>query len=211
MVLIPILAKALPRLFPGVTFATDILPTEWAAAPKRTKALRLRYRPDLVLHFGVSGRARGIEVERRGRNVCALAPDARGATPNDVTLDENGPALRPSRLPVAEIVARLRQRQVPAFQSWNAGTYLCNATLYDAVGAQTQRPEQVGFVHIPAALARPSHSDRQPVLRRAAPGCPLSWEQAILGSIEIIATCLDRPGPSQAAIRRVLTGRIGRG
>jgi pyroglutamyl-peptidase len=206
MMLLPQLASALPRLFPGVHFITDIIPTEWAAAPKRSKSLRIRTKPDLVVHFGVSSRARGFEIERRARNVCALAADASGATPNDTNLNERGPELHVSRLPVAEIVRRLRLRDIPAFQSWNAGTYICNATLYDALEATTARPNRVGFVHIPSDLAVPQSASRSKVTCKAAPGCPLSWPQVVLGSIEIVATCLNRPSPTDRAIAVAMAG-----
>jgi pyroglutamyl-peptidase len=206
MMLLPQLAVALPRLFPGVHFVTDILPTEWAAAPKRSASLRRRAKPDLVVHFGVSSRARGFEIERRARNVCALAADARGATPNDARLDGDGPELYSSRLPVAEIVHRLRHRGIPAFQSWNAGTYLCNATLYDALSATTARSPRVGFVHIPSELATSKASNRLAAPQAPIPGSPLTWQQALAGSIEIVATCLNHPSPPNCEIAAATAG-----
>ena len=130
MTLVPRLAAAARQLFPAVRIVTEILPTEWVAAPARVDELLVAHRPDIILHFGVSSRARGFEIEARGRNVCVMAADASGAHPAASTVRGNGQQLIASRVPVAEIVRRLRLRHVPAYQSWNAGTYLCNATLY---------------------------------------------------------------------------------
>ena len=204
MTLVPRLTRAAIVLFPGIRFTAAILPTEWDAAPVHVDKLVKRLKPDLVVHFGVSRRARGFEIERRGRNVRALSPDACGAIPNDVCIDDGGPALHPSRLPVAEIVARLRQRGITAFQSWNAGTYLCNATLFHALAAKPLRQVPTGFVHIPAELTPPGYAASNGAVMRTTPGCPLTWADAETGGLEILATCLDRPSPSQTAIHRVL-------
>src|SRR6185503_17433013 len=58
MQLVPELARAAARQFAGVRIATEVLATEWAAAPQRLDALLAEIEPDLVLHFGVSSRAR---------------------------------------------------------------------------------------------------------------------------------------------------------
>ncbi len=205
MTLVPRLTLAARTLFPGIRFECAILPTEWDDAPARVDRLVGRYKPDLVVHFGVSRRARGFEIERRGRNVRALSPDARGAIPNDACIKDRGPELRPSRLPVADIVVRLRRRGISAFQSWNAGTYLCNATLYHALAAKRLSNIQTGFVHIPAELT-PSggYAGKAPQQCRTRPGCPLTWANAEAGGLEILATCLDLPSPSPTAIRHAM-------
>jgi pyroglutamyl-peptidase len=208
MTLVPRLAGAAKLLFPGIHFVYAILPTEWEAAPAHIDKLAARLKPDLVIHFGVSRRARGFEIERRGRNLRALSADACGAIPNDTCITTRGPELRPSRLPVAEIVERLRQRRIPAFQSWNAGTYLCNATLFHALAVRPLRQVPTGFVHIPAELTPPGLAAYAGT--RTSPGSPLNWAQAEAGGFEIIATCLDQPSPSALQIRRACVGRATR-
>ena len=68
MRLLPELARAAPKRFPDVQFAVEVLPTEWAAAPRRLQQLLAEVEPDIALHFGVSSRAK-----RRKRSV-ALCP-----------------------------------------------------------------------------------------------------------------------------------------
>ena len=190
MRLLPELARAAPRLFPDVHFAVEVLPTEWAAAPRRLQQMLAEVEPDLALHFGVSSRARGFEIESRARNACAASPDASGALPPGAAIRDGGAEHLPASLPVRHIVARLRQLGIPAFVSRDAGTYLCNAALYHSLVCakdEAASGRRVGFVHIPATLARPGGPNRG---RTGA--CPLTWEQALDGALEILAACLGR-------------------
>jgi len=190
MRLLPELAQLAPRLFPDVRFAFEVLPTEWAAGPRRLQLLLAEVAPDLALHFGVSSRARGFEIEQRARNACAATPDAAGALPGGAGVLSVGPPYLSASLPLRHIVARLRRLGIAAFVSRDAGAYLCNAALYhsllcakDAAGCG----RRVGFVHIPATLAQPGGANRG---RSAA--CPLTWQQALDGALEILATSLRR-------------------
>jgi pyroglutamyl-peptidase len=184
MALVPELAAEASRRFYGSTVSAGLLATEWQAAPRQLEDLLADARPDLILHFGVSARARGFEIERRGQNHCLLQPDAVGALPASAAVHAGGPDM----LPVSYIVARLRSRRIPAFASRDAGGYLCNATLYNSLAAARAHPSRrVGFVHIPASLA---HAGAAREGRFG--GCPLSWAQALEGGQEILAACLNR-------------------
>ena len=190
MQLLPELARTAPRRFPDVQFAFEVLPTEWAAAPRRLQQLLTEIEPDLALHFGVSSRARGFEIETRARNACAAMPDASGAPPADEALWKEGADHLPVSLPVHYIVMRLRRLGIAAFASRDAGAYLCNAALYHSLVCAKDEPasgRRVGFVHIPATLARPGGSNRG---RSGA--CPLTWEETVAGALEILAACLGR-------------------
>ena len=186
MQLVPELAAAGTRAFAGVRIATAILATEWAAAPRTLDGLLAEVKPDLVLHFGVSSRARGFEVESRAANACTQMPDAAGIMPAGERLRADGAEHVKVSLPVQHIVARLRARGIPAFVSRDAGGYLCNATLYHSLGCAREAPgRRVGFIHIPATLGRPGAANRGRV-----GACRLTWEQAGSGGLEILAACL---------------------
>jgi pyroglutamyl-peptidase len=186
MRLVPELAERAASTFAGLRIASAILATEWVAAPRRLDHLLCEVRPDLALHFGVSGRARGFEIEMRACNRCAVSPDAAGALPPARAVREDGPPHLGAGLPVQYLVARLRRRSIPAFASRDAGEYLCNATLYHALSRAREAPgRRVGFIHVPATLARPGGENRG---RSGA--CALTWEQAVDGSLEILAGCL---------------------
>jgi pyroglutamyl-peptidase len=191
MRLLPELSRAATKLFPDVRFVVEVLPTEWAAGPRRLELLLAEVVPDLALHFGVSSRARGFEIEQRARNACAAAPDASGALPTRAAIRDGGAEHLSASLPVRHIVARLRQRGIPAFVSRDAGSYLCNAALYHSLScAKDASGRRVGFVHIPATLARPGSPNRG-----RAGACPLTWEEALDGALEIVAACLGRMRP----------------
>jgi pyroglutamyl-peptidase len=188
MALVAELAAEAGRRFYGMTVSAGLLPTEWQAAPRQLEDLLADARPDLILHFGVSARARGFEIERRGQNRCLPQPDAVGALPAAVAVRAGGPDTLPVSLPVSYIVARLRSRRIPAFASRDAGGYLCNATLYNSLAVARAHPNRrVGFIHIPASLA---HAGRSREGRYGS--CPLSWAQALDGGLEIMAACLNR-------------------
>lgn len=194
MLLLPRMAHVARRVFPAVRIVTDILPTEWHAAPARVDALLALHQPDVVLHFGVSARARGFEIETRGHNVRQMAADARGVPPATAYVRTGGQHRLPARFNVAEIVTRLRRRKLPAYRSWSAGTYLCNAALYHVLAETRQRRVVAGFIHIPASLVRPTATLHH--VGPTMPGCPLTWQQALDGALEIIAAALTQPSPA---------------
>jgi pyroglutamyl-peptidase len=190
--LVPELALRAERLFAGVEMCTAILPTEWTAAPRRIAALIAEGDPDLVLHFGVSQRARGFEIEMRARNAAAASPDAAGALPEAPAIHPEGRAFLPTSLPVHHLAWRLRRIGVPAYVSRDAGAYLCNWLLYHSLARAPRPGRRIGFIHVPTSLARAAAQQR---------ARPLSWQQAIAGGLEILAACLGRP-PAEALGRR---------
>ena len=188
--LVPRIAAAARERIPGVRFAMHILPTEWTASLDLLEALYLELHPSIALHFGVSGRARGFEIEVRGRNVCCQSEDAAGYMPVGQCITPDGPELLPASLPASHIVARLRRRHLPARISRDAGGYLCNALLYRALELSRERrsPARSGFIHLPSTLV----SDRRPALEPKH-GRRLGWEQVVEGGLEIILASLGRP------------------
>jgi pyroglutamyl-peptidase len=197
MRLVPVLADRAAQAFPDVRFVAEMLPTEWQKAPGLLAELIRNIKPDVVLHFGVSSRARGFEIEQRAQNVCQITPDAVGALPaGSRVLGEGADYLRAS-LPVPYLVSALKRRGIAAYASRDAGAYLCNALLYHslALAAEAASGARVGFVHIPASLARPGGPNRGRV-----GACPLTWSQAVEGGLEIVAGCLGRP-PQRRTLR----------
>jgi pyroglutamyl-peptidase len=191
MVLVPLIARAAQRAFPDIRLVTAILPTEWTGAPRRIDAVIEEHEPDVALHFGVSSRATGFDIEARGRNRRACSPDAAGCMPDAERICAASPPHLPARLPAREIAGRLRSRGIAANVSRDAGGYLCNALLFHVL-ARARRaggPLKAGFIHVPQALAA------TPIRSHARRGnCRLSWVDAVDGGVEIVAACLGRPG-----------------
>jgi pyroglutamyl-peptidase len=207
MDLVPAVTKQARQSMPDVVFVSEILPTEWMAAPARLKALLAEIEPDVSIHFGVSPRARGFEIETRAVNVCAPLADASGALPIQDCIDSDGPDELNTQLPATHIVNRLRRLSIPAHLSRDAGTYLCNAALYttlDAIlsgGLNGLGGTKGGFVHIPARGVAKTPRLPSTASLGATGAIRLNWTQAVIGGVEIVAACLGR------ASRPVVAGR----
>ncbi len=194
-ILVPRIAQAARRAFAGAEIVSDIVPTEWSAGLHVATGLYRDLRPDIALHFGVSRKATGFEIETRGRNRCHQSQDAAGLLPPLDRVSAFGPDYLQSPMPAAYIVERLRRRGLPAIVSRDAGGYLCNALLYR--GLETVRGQsdatgpRVGFVHLPSSLVNERNPERGPL-----GSCRLRWDDVVTGGLEIIGACLGRPVPS---------------
>lgn len=199
--LVPQLAAAARRAFPDVVVMHEILPTEWQVAPRRIQHLLAEVEPDIALGFGISGKATRLTVEMRGLNWRRESTDAAGLELKKGLLTSDGPEALPSRLPLADIVGRLRRRAIPTRVSRDAGGYLCNALLYHGLlqAGDVPRLACIGFVHVPADLPVPGRR-RDGVTST----CPLTWDEVMLGSLEVLGACLGRP------VRHLAGGAVDR-
>lgn len=105
--------------------------------------------PAAVLHVGIADRD-AFCVERTAVNRRSFRiPDNAGRVVEDAPVIEGAPARLTSRLPVEAILASLRDGGHPARISDDAGTYLCNQTLFTTLH---RLPTTVlaGFLHVPA-------------------------------------------------------------
>ena len=183
------LAEAANRAFPGVEVVAAYLPTEWAEGRSELRGLLKRLAPDIALHFGVSERARGFEIEARAKNRCEASLDDSGQMIEAGELEADAPDQHLAGIGARRVVENLRQAGLPAFLSRDAGGYLCNAVFYHSLtlanmaSAEGSAGHQAGFIHIPVSLA---DARRWP----HRPATPLSWRQAMQGGLIILATCL---------------------
>lgn len=191
-VLVPRIAEAAAEVLPGVRIECHILPTEWGNGLFEAGRLYRRLSPTVAVHFGVSRRASGFEIETRARNWCTQAQDAAGLLPDGYRVSPYGPDFLSSTLPSMHIVERLRRRGLPAMLSRDAGGYLCNALLYRAQELAREVPAapRAGFIHLPADLVNERYPSRGPL-----GSCRLGWGDVVEGGVEIIAASLGRPTP----------------
>lgn len=189
-VLVPQLAIAARQAFPGIHVEMHILPTEWGTSLAQLEALVAGLSPTVALHFGVSSRATGFEIEVRGQNRCALSEDAAGLLPLAPYISPDGPEYLPATLPGPHIVSTLRRRGIPALLSRNAGGYLCNALLYRSLQLARLRnpPHRTGFIHLPTTLVNERRPALEPSHRRN-----LAWSDVIAGGLEVMRCALGRP------------------
>jgi pyroglutamyl-peptidase len=189
-VLVPHLAAAARRAFPGLRFSVHILPTEWIASLRLLADLTEELQPVVALHFGVSGRATGFEIETRGRNACSPSEDAAGELPIRECVTPGGPEYLRATIPAPHIVSRLRRQGIPARTSRDAGGYLCNALLYRSleIARASNRGQRTGFVHLPATLVHERRPEREPWGHRQ-----LAWDDVISGGLEVIRASIGQP------------------
>lgn len=145
------LMQSLPGLLevplPGVRFVFHVLPTTWAGRLEVTEKLRREIRPGAIVHFGVDGTRPTINIETRAVNRAEqVRPDAAGETPECPDLAPGAEPARLSTLPAEALCTAARSAGAPAELSDDAGTYLCNATLWDSIGSGIPSI----FVHVPS-------------------------------------------------------------
>ena len=116
-----------------------------------TKAIE-DYDPVVVISIGIDPDAHLIAVERIGSNLKYDYPDE-DAKPD--FNDYNGPLFRFSSLPAWHIIKEMRKAKIPVRQSFNAGTYVCNAVLYGTLGyiKEHELAIKAGFIHVPPVIS----------------------------------------------------------
>ncbi len=146
-------AKALARrrrpALADLVREAHVFATEYACIDRELPRLFAR-QPDVVLMFGLAGRARELRIETRARNgTSVLLPDAGKYRPQRGTIELGAPAARRGPAPFARLAAAVRSRAVRIRISRDAGIYLCNYTYWRALGAAPANRPLVLFVHIP--------------------------------------------------------------
>ena len=145
----------------GITADVQRFETVWTAVSEAPGAIA-RWKPDAVVMFGLAGRRRHISIEQRGtRHWSALASDAAGKR-LATRLRPDGFSRR-TRFNAASIAALLRRNGANCKVSRSAGTYLCNACYYSALGCDIP----VVFIHIPGPM--PGGRPRWRTKRRRMP------------------------------------------
>jgi pyroglutamyl-peptidase len=149
-------------------FHARVVPTAWHAAllmPRLYDSLQ----PHVMIHFGVSQRARSFRIERFAHNRAALRRDAEGALPSRPVIEPEGPARFATDLPAADLAAHLDTYGLPAVASRSAGSYLCNYLYYhslDWAGRQSD-PRVALFIHIPPLAGQRGSIGKTDLLRGA--------------------------------------------
>jgi pyroglutamyl-peptidase len=145
-----VLALANSPAAPGLEIATAIIPVIWASARGATQEAVARFQPDAILHFGVSKRAFGFEIETRAFNMSGPREDHAGVVRPEKPLVHAGkPVLMPA-LPPLDLLRALTAVGLPAALSEDAGRYLCNALFYWSLTDGEPDGRLVSFVHVPA-------------------------------------------------------------
>jgi pyroglutamyl-peptidase len=180
----------------GARLVTRTLPVQFDIWERSYRPLLTEIKPDAVVAFGLSAKAKGMTLESTARNRVAVdRPDFTGVCSSDDCVSSGGPTVRPTRLPLRDISVAMRKADVPAARSDDAGDYLCNLLFYRLMEhADSGGPAIAGFIHVPYLGSQA----RQLIAAGAiADGVfTLSEEQLLLGVqtvIQACATALDAP------------------
>jgi pyroglutamyl-peptidase len=137
----------------GFSVAVRQLPTVFETSLQVLETAISDVKPDVVICVGQAGGRSAVSIERIGVNLDdARIPDNAGDTPSERPIHVDGPAAYWSTLPVRHMVNGVRALGIPAEESYTAGTYVCNHTLYGLMHmlAQPRFAGVVGgFIHIP--------------------------------------------------------------
>lgn len=147
------LNRLLPELSDDYEVTTRIYPVEFdTARPLLESDLLQNY--NLAIHLGQAQNTSRIRLEAVGLNVGSVPGQPEGEM---FGLVGNGPAAYQSALPLTQWAERLRSQGIPAYVSYHAGTYLCNATLYWAHHFLESNPglsTPVCFIHVPLDISQ---------------------------------------------------------
>lgn len=141
----------------GVTVAGRTLPVSYRELRGRIDGLLETHRPAIVLSLGLWPGTPMIRLERIAINVADFEiPDNDGAFITDEPVEANGANALKSTLPLRRIEAALLQGGIPAHVSNTAGTFLCNATMFEFLHGLESRGRAVpcGFIHLPYVPAQ---------------------------------------------------------
>ena len=126
------------------------IPTKFDEGFARVLATARQLQPDCILCVGQAGGRDGITPEVVAINLReATIADNAGVLATGQPIDPAGPAAYFSTLPVREMVARIRQADLPGKLSYSAGAFVCNDVLYSLLRSYEGTATRVGFVHVP--------------------------------------------------------------
>ncbi|MCA9191876.1 MAG: pyroglutamyl-peptidase I [Planctomycetales bacterium] len=147
---------------------------------------------DAVLHLGQSPGASAVKLESVALNIAGCLEEQGSELP---CLIDAAPLAYRSTFPVGLCADRLKEHQIPALISYNAGTFLCNATLYLSLhqmvsaGASTQ----VGFMHLPLATEQVARENLN------LPSLPISTlATAVYSILDVLASASKTAGEQVA-------------
>lgn len=138
---------------------TRILPVDSHLGPLRLRRALREVKPDALVMLGEAGGSREIRLETMAWNELDFRiPDAAGRQPVKSPIHLDGPGFLASTLPFATLRTSLADDGFPVVCSEDAGRYLCNQILFDALHHIEARSLgcMAGFVHLPLESELPT-------------------------------------------------------
>lgn len=146
--------KLLPDTIAGAEIIKLEIPTVFSRSINVVEEGIIKHNPDIIVNVGQAGGRSCVTVERVAINLAeARIPDNDGEKPMGVKLQEDGEPAYFSKLPVNAAVENVRAAGLPCHISYTAGTYVCNAVMYNVLYLVDHKYPNIraGFVHVPYA------------------------------------------------------------
>lgn len=147
--------KALPNEIEGAEIIKLEVPTAFYTSIERTIKEIEDIKPNIVLCIGQAGGRFNVSIEKVAININdARISDNLRQQPIDEFISEEGETAYFATLPVKAIVAKIREKNIPAAVSYTAGTYVCNHLMYGVLNYihKNKLDIKAGFIHIPFLL-----------------------------------------------------------
>ena len=144
--------KSLPSSVFGCKILKSVIPVSGTEASIKIRMLLKRHKPDIILSFGLAAGETAIRIERFGLNIKDYRiKDNSGERPAGERICVDGPAAYTVSIPPEKIVEELLEKNIPAYASSHAGTYVCNTLIYEAMRAIDEfgLNTKYLFVHFP--------------------------------------------------------------
>lgn len=146
--------KMLPDKIAGAEIIKLEIPTVFSKSGPAVAAGIEEYQPDIVINVGQAGGHSCVTIERVAINLAeARIPDNNGEQPSGEPLQAEGEPAYFATIPVKAIVKNIRDHKIPCHVSYTAGTYVCNAVMYQVLHMTAEKYPNIraGFVHVPYA------------------------------------------------------------
>ena len=107
-------------------------------------------KPDAIISLGQAEGQDNVTPELVGINLRnARIPDNDGKQPLRETIVSDGPDAYFSTLPVFEMAAAIKEKNLPGDVSYSAGTFVCNELLYTLLHHYAGTDTKAAFIHVP--------------------------------------------------------------
>lgn len=136
----------------GVAVVGRSLPVSMRALGESLEQALAEVDPVMVISLGLWPGGQLIRLERVALNLADFEiPDNDGELAADAPVEASGTSARMATLPLRRVEQALLDAGIPVRLSSTAGTYLCNAALYRALGwlESQRRTAPCGFIHLP--------------------------------------------------------------
>ena len=144
--------KRLPDNIAGAEIIKLEIPTVRKKSLEKIEKAINEHNPDVILSIGQAGGRFDISIERVGINLDDFRiPDNEGNQIIDEPIFPDGENSYFVKLPVKAMVQNVQKNNIPASDSYTAGTFVCNHVLYGVLYLieKKYKGKKSGFIHIP--------------------------------------------------------------